>query len=73
MTSAHKTGSAQRIRRFSAWSGLGTLASLWPSTELLPYPHRDETDALRGDFSRIGNDFWRVIEREAARGTVKQD
>jgi hypothetical protein len=74
MTPAEKSGPAPWTRRFSAWSGLDALASLWPAaSEPIPYPHRDEAAALRGDFFRIGNDLRGVIEREVSRGSVKQD
>lgn len=74
MTPAEKPGPAPWTRRFSAWSGLEVLASLWPvASEPIPYPHHDEAGALRGDFFRIGNDLRGVIEREASRESVKQD
>lgn len=53
-------------------SGLGALASLWPTSGApMRYPHRSEADALRGDGFRIGDDLREVIERERARAEAE--
>lgn len=51
----------------SLLAGLGTLASVYPNATVLRYPHRSSTEALRGDFVRLGADMQRVIVRERAR------
>jgi len=48
-------------------AGLGALASIWPSTPPVRYPHRSDVEALRGDAAKIGVDMRVVIEREHAR------
>lgn len=48
-------------------AGLGALASIWPSTPPVRYPHRSDVEALRGDAVKIGSDMRVVIERENAR------
>ena len=58
----------ERSTRLSGFiAGLGTLVAIWPAgTAPLRYPHRSESDALRGDGQKIGDDMRRVIERERA-------
>ena len=74
MTSSERPGPAPRTRWSRYRVGLDALASFWPvASEPIRYPHRDETEALRGDFRRIGDDLRGVIEREAAREPIKQD
>ncbi|GAB6841490.1 hypothetical protein JCM2811A_04910 [Methylorubrum rhodinum] len=56
-------GGASRLSRF--FSGLGALASIWPPPESsdLPYPHRDEANALLADGWKVGEDMRVVFER----------
>lgn len=74
MTSAEKPDPARKTHAFGSWAGLGALAALWPvESDPIRYPYRDEADALRGDFLRIGADLHGVIEREVAREQIKPD
>ena len=45
-------------------SSLGALASFADPPHRIEYPHSSSTDALRGDWLRIGQDMKTVIERE---------
>ena len=45
-------------------SGLGALTSFADPPLRIEYPHSSATDALRGDWLRIGQDMKTVIERE---------
>ena len=74
MTSAASPDVPRRRRTFGYRAGLDALAAIWPvSSEPIRYPHRDEAEALRSDFLRIGDDLRGVIEREAAREQIKPD
>lgn len=53
-------------------SGLGALASIWPASPVVRYPHASVMEALRGDFRRIGSDLNDTIEREREGITEEQ-
>uniref|UniRef100_UPI001D0F8924 hypothetical protein n=2 Tax=Pseudomonadota TaxID=1224 RepID=UPI001D0F8924 len=74
MTPADRRGPASRTRRFKPWTRLDALASFWSFRyEPIRYPHRDETEALRGDARRIGDDLRGVIAHGAVRESIKRD
>lgn len=66
--------SAGRAKRFvsSFIAGLGAVASIWPQTSPVRYPHPSDFDALRRDGMRIGRDMRIVIDRERERVATKQ-
>jgi hypothetical protein len=66
MTALEHRTAASMARIHSFIAGLGALASIWPATQPIRYPHRSSADALRSDAVRIGQDMRRVIERERA-------
>ena len=66
MPSMKRKGTIPRTALGSFVAGAGALASIWPAAQPARYPHRSETEALRGDFVRIGTDMRRVIKRQNA-------
>ncbi|KFC74533.1 hypothetical protein FG93_01119 [Bosea sp. LC85] len=71
MTKFQKRKASAKRFAGSFVAGLSTLAAIWPSSAPARYPHRSETDALRSDARKIGNDLRRVISREQERVTKK--
>jgi len=72
MAKAHNT------RVIGSWlggfaAGLRAIASVWPSSPPMRYPHASSMAALRGDVARIGADMQRVVHRAAPHRLVGYD
>jgi hypothetical protein len=65
----HKDAIRGGLKTFGAGlvTGVASLTSFAHPASVPHYPHRSSAEALRGDWSRIGGDMKRVVERENAR------
>jgi hypothetical protein len=66
---ARKDAIRDGLKTFSTGfvTGVASLTSFAHPASVPRYPHRSPAEALRSDWSRIGGDMKKVVERENAR------